>query len=129
MKALNAHTNDELRTRINKGQAMLDTAHGILFVAWTTKYMAQRKRTVSKFTKTDLVAAYGYIAGLYRAQQELAVDEAFDVNTLSFVERSRYRARQIKSAAEVVKQLIVERAPTNKINAAKAKVKSAMSFR
>ena len=60
MKALTAQTTAELRTRINKGQSLLDPAHKILFAAWTNDYMDNCHRTVATFTKADLIKAWRY---------------------------------------------------------------------
>ena len=103
-KQLEAHTNDELRARINKGQRLLDPAHKILFAAWTKEHERLAKRRVERFTKASLIAAFTTIAELYRAQQRLAADEKFEDKTLSLRERTQLHAAQMRTAMKAAKE-------------------------
>jgi metallophosphoesterase superfamily enzyme len=93
---LNKHTNLQLRVRINKGQKTLDTAHKIMFAAWHQAYVADAGRTVSSFTKAQLIDVLTHIVELYKAQQVVNAGEDFDTKTSTLRERTMARARNIR---------------------------------
>ena len=103
-KPLVKHTNDELRSRINKGQSLLDPAHKLMFAAWTNEAIHSTGRTVSKFTKLDLVAAFGKTAELYKLQHAVNVTEQFDTRTLSLRERTLRHAAQMRQLMSTAKE-------------------------
>ena len=102
-KPLDKHSKDELRSRINKGQALLDAEHKVLFAAWTTSRAAKVGRTVQRFTKTDLIAAYTTLAELYRKQSTVQHNDRFDDATLSLKERTQRRAAAIRERMKIAK--------------------------
>ena len=112
MKALTAQTKAELRTRINKGQSLLDPAHKILFAAWTNDYMDNCHRTVAKFTKADLIKAFTKTANLYRAQcaatAQMQSDRRFDNTTSSWKELAQQRAAQMRERMREAKELAIK---------------------
>lgn len=102
-KPLTSHTNDELRARINKGQSLLDPAHKLIFAAWTNEAIHANGRTVSKFTKLDLIAAFSKTAELYKLQQSVNVSEKFDNATLSLRTRTLNRAAKMRDLMRAAK--------------------------
>ena len=95
---------DAIRVRINNGQSTLDLAHKALFAAWHEQFLSESPRTVSKFTKPELVAVYTKIAELYRLQRSVNITEEFDTKTLSLRERTLRHAAQMRQLMSTAKE-------------------------
>ncbi len=103
-KTLEQYTNDELRSRINRGQKTLGVAYKVMFTAWTTDYIAEHGRCVAKFRKADLILALKYTAELYKHQRNNSAAEDFDDRTLSLKERTMRRAAAVRVKLAAAKE-------------------------
>lgn len=114
-------------SRTNKGIALLDAEHGIIFTAWHNDYMIEVGRAPGKFTKLQRLEVYSKVVEIYHLQKKLKAEETFERKTSPWVERVRARAARIRKASKELRTLVMQSAPIELIRAAKLRVKEAQA--
>lgn len=132
MSSIKESTKGQLKsvliTRIAKGQAKLDTAHMILFVAWHEAFCKKVKRVPSTLTRNQMVDVLVKIGEFYTVQRTLGSDEAFVKQTSPWLLRVRARAAAIRTASGKIRECYMTSASKKAFDAARAEYKKAQAI-